>query len=82
MVPPLPPFLLESQHDDILNTFGGSLGHALGFHPREVLGNSHHVGAFPAQELVAWPAAEMSLGFCLHSSHPGGAGLLNTGDSS
>lgn len=46
------------------------------------LGSSLHVGLFPAQEVVGWPAAEMSLAYCLYSSHPGGAGLLNARDPS
>lgn len=50
--------------------------------PRQVVGNTLHVGPFPAWEVVGWPPLAMSLRHCLHSSHPGGAELLSTRDSS
>lgn len=41
------------------------MGDSSGFHPRQVLGNSLHVGPFPAQEVVGCPGAAMSLRYCL-----------------
>lgn len=62
----------------------GVLGRFLGFPSKAGLWklSSKDVDPSPAWEVVGWPLLEMSLRYCLHSSRPGGAELLNARDSS